>query len=128
MVRSNINPDPIWLRKTDLVEDQLYLILRVRSNVREVQVDNMQGGMDMHYEYDEVEIRYPVPDGTSTLADIATLIANESDNINAQSVQKTNWQGIHATPIDDVRTSIRSAIAAVAVKPDPTPIVIAPKV
>lgn len=103
MVRSNVKPKTIWLRKTEMDNGQLYLILKIRSNIHEILVDDSKGGQVTHYEYDEIEIRYQVPEGVSTNEDIKTLIANEATKINAKAAQEQSWKAISAQSVDDLR-------------------------
>jgi hypothetical protein len=123
MVRSNVLPNAIWLRKTEIVNDQLYLILRVRSNVTEVPVEDMRREKVTHYDYDETEVRYPVPDGVTEMTDIQSLIANEATNIIIKATQTRKWQYIHALPLAEMREGIQ----VVPVEINPTPVGIIPK-
>lgn len=124
MVRSNVLPNAIWLRKTEMVSDQLFLILRVRSNITEVPVENMEGGMVTHYDYDEVEVRYPVPEGVTELTDINNLITNEADKISTKASQTVKWQSINAIQVNE----IRKGFDVLPVIINPTPVIIIPKV
>jgi len=109
MVRSNIRPETIWLRKTEMKDDQLYLILRVRTNISEVPVLNEKDGKEVtHYDYDETEVRYPVPEGVTTLDAIKTLIANEAAAINAKAAKETAWKAIAAKPVVDIREALKA--------------------
>ena len=106
MTRSMISPDTIWLRKTELTDDSLFLILRVRSNIQQVTIENGDGGSHTEYEYDENEIRYPVPDSVYTVADLQNLIAVEAANINQKSVREKAWKKIHARPVEEMRKTV----------------------
>ena len=106
MVRSMINPDTIWLRKTELTGDGLLLILRVRSNIQQVIVEDADSGSHTEYEYDENEVRYPVPDGVYTVTDLQNLIAAEVASINQKSVREKAWKDIHARPIEELRKTV----------------------
>jgi hypothetical protein len=99
-----VSPDTIWLRKTELTDNGLFLILRVRSNIQQITVKDADGG-DSHteYEYDENEVRYPVPDGVYTVIDLQNLIAAEAANINQKSIREKAWKEIHARPIKELR-------------------------
>ncbi len=124
MVRSNVLPNAIWLRKTEMVSGQLFLILRVRSNVKEVPVDDMRGGTVTHYDYDEIEVRYPVPEGVTELADINNLITNEAGNISTNATQTAKWQSINVIPVNELRRKFD----VIPVIINPTPVDIIPKV
>lgn len=106
MTRSMVSPDSIWLRKTELTDDSLFLILRVRSNIKQVTVEDVDGGSHTEYEYDENEIRYPVPEGVYTVTDLQNLIAVEAANINQKSVRDKAWKEIHAKPIEELRKTV----------------------
>ena len=111
MVRSNIRPETIWLRKTEMKDDQLYLILKVRTNIKEVPVLNEKDGTEVtHYDYDETEVRYPVPEGVTTLDAIKTLIANETAAINAKAAKETAWKAINTKPVADIREAIAVSV------------------
>ena len=103
MTRSMISPDTIYLRKTELTDDGLFLILRVRSNIQQATVEDTDGGNHTEYEYDENEIRYPVPESVYTVIDLQNLIAAEAANINQKSVREKAWKEIHARPIGELR-------------------------
>ena len=105
MTRSMVSPDTIWLRKTDLTDNGLFLILRVRSNIKQITIDT-DGSSHTEYEYDENEVRYPVPDGVYTITDLQNLIAAEAANINQKSVREKAWKEIHARPIEDLRKTV----------------------
>jgi hypothetical protein len=105
-VYSNFYPDTIWLRKTVYVDDQLYLILRIRSNVVEVQKDNMDGQKFTQYEYDEYEVRYKVPDNITTSDNLMAFIAREQVNIDAKISKETAWKAIAVKPIDELRSKL----------------------
>ncbi len=106
MTRSMISPDTIWLRKTDLTDDGLFLILRVRSNIQQVIVEGADGGSHIEYEYDENEVRYLVPDGVYTVTDLQNLIAEEAANINQKSTREKAWKEIHAKPLEELRGNL----------------------
>ena len=106
MTRSMVSPDTIWLRKTDLTDDGLLLILRVRSNIHQVTVEDADGGSHTEYEYDENEVRYPVPDGVYTVTDLQNLITAEAANINQKSGREKAWKDIHAKPIEELRKTV----------------------
>ena len=109
MVRSNIRPETIWLRKTEMKDDQLYLILRVRTNIKEVPVLNEKDGTEViHYDYDETEVRYPVPENTTTMEGIQALITAEAAAIEAKSSRETAWKAIAAKPVADIREALKA--------------------
>lgn len=103
MVRSMISPDTIWLRKTELTDGVLFLVLRVRSNVKQVTIEDSQGGSHIEYEYDEVETRYQAPDTLSSVADVQSLLAVKSADIILKAGREKAWGEIHATPIEQLR-------------------------
>ncbi|MFA5401504.1 MAG: hypothetical protein WC359_13725 [Dehalococcoidia bacterium] len=107
-----VSPDTIWLRKTELTEDGLFLILRVRSNIRQITVEDADGGSHIEYEYDENEVRYPVPDGVYTVTDLQNLIAAEAANISQKSARDKAWKELNAKPIDELRKTKRQISAA----------------
>ena len=103
MTRSTISPDTIWLKKTEMIDDQLYLILRVRSNIKQVTVEGMDGESHLEYEYDETETRYPVPEGVTSVADIQNLISTDTSVVISKAGREKAWQEIHAKPIEELR-------------------------
>ncbi len=103
MVRSMISPDTIWLRKTELTDEGLFLVLRVRSNIKQVSVEDSAGGSHIEYEYDEVETRYQAPDTLSSATDVQRLLAVKSAEITLKAGIKKAWKEIHATPIEKLR-------------------------
>ena len=107
MVRSMINPDIIWLRKTELTDDGLFLILRVRTNIKQVTVEDMKEGGHTEYEYDEEEVRYPVPDGVTSAAGIQNLLSTEAANIIQKATRVMVWKEIHTQPIEELRQTIK---------------------
>jgi hypothetical protein len=84
----------------------------------------MEGGMVTHYDYDEIEVRYPVPEGVTELADINNLITNEAGNISTKAIQTSKWQSINAIPAN----KLREEFAVIPVVINPTPVIITPKV
>ncbi len=107
MIRSTISPDIIWLRKTELTDDGLFLILRVRSNIKQVTVEDMEGATHTEFEYDEEEIRYQVPDTVTSVAGIKTLLSDKEANITLKATEKKARRKIHAQPIEELRKSIK---------------------
>jgi len=106
MTRSMISPDTIWLRKTELTDDGLFLFLRVRSNIKQVTVEDMDGKSHFEFEYDEIEIRYPVPEGVTSVADIQNLLSANVAVITSKATKKKAWQEIHAKPIEELRGKV----------------------
>jgi len=98
-----ISPDTIYLRKTELTDDGLFLILRVRSNIQQATVEDTDGGNHTEYEYDENEIRYPVPEGVTSVADIQNLISTDTSVVISKAGREKAWQEIHAKPIEELR-------------------------
>lgn len=107
MVRSMISPGTIWLRKTELTDGILFLVLRVRSNIKEVTVQDSAGGSHTEYEYDEVETRYQAPDTLSSFADVQSLLVAKTNEIILKASKEKAWEKIHATPIEELRQSIK---------------------
>ena len=103
MTRSMVSPEPIWLRKTELTDSGLFLILRVRSNIKQVTVEGMDGESHLEYEYDETETRYPVPEGVTSVADIQNLILADASVVISKAGREKAWKEIHAKPIEDLR-------------------------
>ena len=103
MTRSMVSPDTIWLKKTELTDSGLFLILRVRSNIKQVTVEGMDGESHLEYEYDETETRYPVPEGVTSVADIQNLISTDTPVVISKAGREKAWQEIHAKPIEDLR-------------------------
>jgi len=106
MTRSTINPENIWLRKTEMIDDRLYLILKVRSNIKQVEVKGINEETHTEYEYDETEISYPVPDGVTTIAELKNLISVEAVGINQKATREKAWKEIHAGPIEGLRKTV----------------------
>jgi len=106
MTRSMINPDTIWLRKTELTDSGLFLILRVRSNIKQITVESGDGNSHSEFEYDESEIRYPVPDGVISILDLQNLISAEAANITKKATEEKAWKEIHAKPIEELRKMV----------------------
>jgi hypothetical protein len=102
-----ISPEPIWLRKTELTDEGLFLILRVRSNVKQVNVEDASGERHVEYDYDEKEIRYQVPEGVSSLTDLQGLISTKAADIISKATIRKRWEEIQDKPIDDLRKAIR---------------------
>ncbi|MDP2730317.1 MAG: hypothetical protein Q8O55_07535 [Dehalococcoidales bacterium] len=111
MVRSMISPDTIWLRKTELTDGVLFLVLRVRSNIKQVTVNDSQGGNHVEYEYDEVETKYQAPDTLSSAADVKSLLTVPSADILLKAGKEKAWAEINARPIEELRqTTIKEII------------------
>jgi len=110
MTKSTVNPEPIWLKKTELTNDSLFLVLRVRSNIKQVTVEDMDGKSHIEFEYDEAEIRYPVPEGVTSVADIQNLILADGTLISSKAATKKAWKDIHAKPIEDMRKIITPSV------------------
>ena len=109
MTRSMINPEAIWLRKTELTDSGLFLILRVRSNVKQVTVEDEKEGSHFEYEYDEVEMKYQVHDTLSSAADIKDFILAKTADIVLQGTREKAWKEINDTPIEELRKTISAA-------------------
>jgi len=55
--RSTIKPKVFWLRKTELGEEKLTLWIRIRWNIKTIEVDDMDREKHSEFEYDEQEVR-----------------------------------------------------------------------
>ena len=106
MTRSMISPDTIWIRKTELTDVGMFLVLRVRSNIKQVTVEDMEGKSHIEFEYDETEVRYPVPDGVTSILDLQNLISTEAVNITKKATKEKAWKEIHAQPIENLRKTV----------------------
>jgi len=106
MTRSTISPDTIWLKKTEMVDDRLYLVLRVHSNIEQVTVEDADGKSHTEFEYDETESRYLVPDGVTSVLELQNFISAEAVNITQKAVREKAWKEIQAKPIEDLRKPV----------------------
>ena len=106
-VSSNVMPDAIWLRKTEIDNSQLYVVLKVRSNIVEVQAEDPDGKLVTQYEYDEVEIKYPVSVECRTAADIASYILDKSVDILALADVQGDWEAINASDVHNLRNDTK---------------------
>ena len=103
MTRSAVIPETVWVRKKELTDDGLFLILRVRANIHQVTVEDMDGESRTEYEYDEEEIKYQVPDGITTSAEIKTLLGTEEPNLIQTARRKGVQKSIYAESIEKLR-------------------------
>jgi len=103
MTRSTVNPGTIWLRKTELSDAGLFLVLRVRSNIRQITVEDEGGGSHIEYEYDEIETRYPVPDTVLSPDDIKAILVDKEAEITSKAGKEKVWREIHARPVAELR-------------------------
>jgi len=106
MTRSMISPDTIWVRKTEFTDIGLLLVLRVRSNIKQVTVEDMDGRSHIEFEYDEMEVRYPVPDKVTTVLDLQNLISMEAVNVTQKAIKEKAWKEIHAKPVEELRKTV----------------------
>jgi len=106
MTRSMISPDTIWVRKTELTDIGLLLVLRVRSNIKQVTVEDMEGRSHIEFEYDETEVRYPVPDEVTTISALKDLVSREAANITQKATKEKAWKEIQAKPIEELRKTV----------------------
>jgi len=107
MTRSAVQPETIWVRKKELTDDGLFLILKVRSNIHQVTVEDMDGESHIEYKYDEEEIRYQVPDGITTSAEIKSLLGTEEDNLVQIADRNKVRKAIYGEPIEMLRQTIK---------------------
>jgi len=112
-VNSNVMPDAIWLRKTEIDNSQLYLVLKVRSNIVEVQAEDPDGQLVTQYEYDEIEIKYPASTTCRTAADIASYILDKSVDILALADVQGDWEAINASDVHNLRNDTKITKAEV---------------
>ena len=106
MTRSMISPDTIWLKKTELTESGLFLILKVRSNIREITIEDERDGNHIEYEYDEVETKYQVPITLTSVADVKDFILAKTTDIVLQGTREKAWKEINDTPIEELRKTV----------------------
>lgn len=100
-VRSTVLPEEMWVRKTEIINDQLFLVLRVRSDINQVEVDDMDGKNHNEYEYEEVEISYPVNvDFTGIEEDYEAIIKAAS--------QKKELESIVSMTVGEIRAKYTS--------------------
>jgi len=55
--RSTIKPKVFWLRKKEMVDDRLIIWLRVRWNIKAVEVEDMDKETHQEWEYNEEEVK-----------------------------------------------------------------------
>ena len=106
MTRSMVKPEAIWLRKTELTDDGLFLLIRVRSNIKQITVGDSDKEKHIEFEYDENEIRYQVPERVKSLAEIQSLITANATDIFSKANTRKAWEDIQAQPIDELRKAI----------------------
>ena len=82
MVRSTVKPQPIWLRR----KDGNIFTLRVRWNIRTVEVDDMEG-THTEYEYEEREIKHTLPDDITTVTAFKRYMEDKAPELLAQAKQ-----------------------------------------
>jgi len=101
-VYSSVEPDVIYLRKTEIVNSQLYLVLKVRSNIESIFVDDQ-----IQWKYSEVEIKYPVKSDCLSEDQIANYILDNYSSIcNLANAQKS-WENINKESIKSDRLRLK---------------------
>lgn len=100
-------PDTIWVRKKELTNDGFYLILRVRSNIHQITVEDMDGESHTEYEYDEGELRYQVSDDITTSAEIKSLLETEKANLIQKAGRVKVQTALYAEQIENIRETIK---------------------
>ncbi len=112
--RSAIRPDTIWLRRIDFDENGVYLVLHVRSDIRqftEVDTETDMGDGTPHvvFEYDEEEIRHLLPSGISSAAGIKAHIAGNRAAIEKAVTEKKARDAICLLGIEECRRVVFEA-------------------
>ena len=105
-VLSSVEPDVIWPRKTALENNQLYLVLRVRTNIEEIAID-MDGESRTQYQYDEIEIKYPVGSDCVTQDDISNYIVEHTNDILELANVQDAWEIINKSDIHNLRDKVK---------------------
>ena len=101
MVRSAVRPDEIFLRNKLKEGDDLYLILKIRTNIKEVLITSDKDSRQ-EFEYDEYEIKYKVPDAES-IEEVKQSILTQRDTIISRVKIK---QELSELPIDNLREKL----------------------
>ena len=83
MVRSTVKPQQIWLRR----KDGNTLTLRVRWNIRTVEVEDMDGETHTEYEYEEREITHTLPNDITTITAFKKYMKEKAPELLAQAKQ-----------------------------------------
>ena len=101
MVRSVVRPDEIFLRDKLKEGDDLYLILKIRTNIKEASIVSDEGSRQ-EFEYDEYEIKYKVPD-VSSIEEVKQSILTQRDTIISSVKTKQELSGLS---IDSLREKL----------------------
>ena len=88
-VYSSVKPDILWVHKIESGK----LIVRVRSNIKEIQVED-EDGTHTEYQYDETEIAHPLNPATMALDDIKALVVAKTAEINSAVGKEAVWVDI----------------------------------
>lgn len=83
MVRSAVKPDVIWLR--DAVNNNTSLKLRVRWNIKQLEIPDEKDGVRIEYEYDEVEINHQLPESINSIETMTDYLKVNADKIIADA-------------------------------------------
>jgi len=70
---SAIKPDVIWVRKIEKKGDDVFLVIRVRTDIKEIVIKGEEGSR-VEWECDEVEIYYPVNPASVTIEDVKAFV------------------------------------------------------
>ena len=74
IARSMVKPKVFWLRKKEIIDDRLIIWLRIRQNIKAVDIEDMDGETHREYEYKEEEIKL----------NLDAELFDETGNLNAQ--------------------------------------------
>jgi hypothetical protein len=102
MVRSTVKPDEVFVKDKIEREDGLYLVLRFRDNIREVEIQSDDKTSHKEFEYDEVESELKVPEVIS-MTELAQFIQSQRTQIVGASKLKNELKSL---PIETVRQKV----------------------
>jgi len=74
IARSMVKPKVFWLRKKEIIDDRLIIWLRIRWDIKVIEVKNIAGELHREYEFNEEELRL----------NFNADLFDETGNLNAQ--------------------------------------------
>jgi len=103
VARSAVKPAWYWLNRIETNnEGRLVLVLRIRWNVRQVTVEDLNGEKHIEYEYDEQILKH-TPDQAIAKDEITSYIESCKDELLAEAQNAAEAEAITKIDIESIR-------------------------
>ena len=102
VARSAVKPAWYFLNKVEFDQGKLVLVLRIRWNVHQVTVEDLNGEKHIEYEYNEQILRHTV-DQAISYDEVTSYIESCKDELLAEAKNAAELEAITKTDIESIR-------------------------